>query len=249
MESKTLFDEYEQLIAPTRARFAASPGPQFLESPTADAIQMELFLLYFCAIGYHTTRPVEGWINRSADRCEALGLPELARALHSHARAEAGHDLMMVADVRSLATHWNSRYQSPVNADEFLSLQPTQGALRYCQVHEENIASDSPYAQIAIEYEIELLPLRFGERLIARCVELLGDDILSCLSFLTEHVVLDVGHTKFNERELKKLLAQDPTRLPKLVAAGSAILDAYAQFWGDCIQLAEEHSRLLQRVR
>ena len=128
---------------------------------------LEAFLLYFCAIGAQMTEPVEGWIRRAADRCSALGLPELAEALTRHARAEAGHHLMMIADLRSLAGHWNLRHTPPVDADELLRLRPSYGARRYCLVHEENIAGNTPYAQIAIEYEIEQLPLRYGGLFIA----------------------------------------------------------------------------------
>jgi predicted GNAT family N-acyltransferase len=192
------------------------------------------------------TEPVEGWLRRSAERCEAFGLLELARALSQHARTEAGHHLMMIADVRSLAARWNACRLPLINADEFLCQPPSLGAIRYCQLHEENIASDSPYAQLAIEYEIEMLPLQYGEQLIARCIELLGVHIIPCLSFVTKHVDLDVGHTKFNARELSKLIERDPACLPALVDAGTAALDAYAQFLTDCMQLAERHSQAVQ---
>ncbi len=246
MNSRIPLDEYERLLAPARERFAAQSGLKLLESPTVDAVLMESFLLHFCAIGTRMTESVESWLHRSAERCEIFGLPELAHALDQHARAEAGHHLMMMADVRSLATRWNTCRQPPVDADEFLCRPPSLGAIRYCQLHEDNITSDTPYAQIAIEYEIETLPLRYGEQLIARCIELLGADILPCLSFVTQHVDLDVGHTKFNARELGKLIELDPTCLPALVAAGTAALDAYAQFLADCAQLAERHSQAVQ---
>lgn len=246
MDSRAPLDEYERLLAPARERFAARSGLKLLESPTVDAVLMESFLLHFCAIGTRMTEPVESWLHRSAERCEIFGLPELARALDQHARAEAGHHLMMITDVRSLATRWNACRQPPVDADEFLGQPPSLGATRYSQLHEDNITSDTPYSQIAIQYEIEMLPLRYGEQLIARCIELLGADILSCLSFVTEHIDLDVGHTKFNARELGKLIERDPTRLPALVVAGTAALDAYAQFLADCVQLAKRHSQAVQ---
>ena len=134
------------------------------------------------------TEPVESWIRRAADRCAALGLSNLAEALTRHARAEAGHHLMMIADLRSLAGHWNSRHTPPVDADELLRMPPSYGASRYCLVHEENIAGNTPYAQIAIEYEIEQLPLRYGGLFVARCLEIFGPEILPSLSFVTEHI-------------------------------------------------------------
>src|SRR5215510_1997519 len=117
MASRALLEEYEQLLAPARERFATSPGLKLLQSPAVDPVMVELFLLYFCAIGSRMTEPVESWLRRSAARCETLGLAGLARALAKHARAEAGHHLMMIADVRSLIAFWNARRQPPLDAE------------------------------------------------------------------------------------------------------------------------------------
>lgn len=144
------------LLAPAREQFETSPGLRAIRSSN-DPRFLEAFLLYFCAIGAQMTEPVEGWIRRAADRCSVLGLPELAEALTRHARAEAGHHLMMIADLRSLAGHWNARYSPAVDPDTLLGQRPSYGARHYCRVHEENIAGNTPYAQIAIEYEIEQL--------------------------------------------------------------------------------------------
>jgi Acetyltransferase (GNAT) domain len=243
MSSTPSLEKYNQLMAPARQRFETSPGLNTVRSSNNPHL-LEAFLLYFCAIGAQMTEPVESWIRRAASRCATLGLPNLAEALTRHARAEAGHHLMMIADLRSLARHWNSRHVSPVDADELLRLTPSNGARSYCLVHEENIAGDTPYAQIAIEYKIEQLPLRYGGLFVARCLEIFGPDILPSLSFVTEHIVLDIGHTKFNEQELGRLIDDIPESLPFLVAAGSTALDAYAQFLTDCVELAENHCQV-----
>jgi hypothetical protein len=189
------------------------------------------------------TEPVEGWIRGAASRCAELGFSNLAEALVRHAKPEAGHHLMMIADLRSLADHWNSRHTPRVHADELLHTPPSFGASRYCRVHEDNIAGATPYAQIAIEFEIEQLPLRYGGLFVARCLEIFGPEILSSLSFVIEHIGLDIGHTRFNAQELSKLINLIPEELPSLVAAGSAALDAYAQFLTDCVELAEGYCR------
>src|ERR1700746_3375407 len=132
---------------------------------------------------------------------------------------------------------------------KLLNQAPTPGVLHYCKVHEDNIAGDTPYAQIAIEYEVEMLPLRYGELLLTRCVEMLGAEILPCLSFVTEHIYLDVGHTNFNARVIAKLIDLYPSSMPALVSAGTAALDAYAQFLGDCTELADHDSREAQQCQ
>ena len=76
---------------------------------------------------------------------------------------------------------------------------------------------------------------------------MLGGDILPCLSFVTQHIYWDVGHTNFNARVIAKLIDLDPSSMPALVSAGTTALDAYAQFLGDCTELADQDSREAQR--
>jgi hypothetical protein len=242
MNSTPSLERYNQILTPARERFEASLGLNTIRSNN-DPCFLEAFLLYFSAVGAQMTEPVESWIRRAASRCADLGYADLAEALNRHAKAEAGHHLMMIADLRSLAGYWNSRHTPAVNADELLRMTPSYGASRYCLVHEENIAGNTPFAQIAIEYEIEQLPLRYGGLFVARCLEVFGPEILSSISFVTEHIDLDIGHTHFNEQQLSKLIDLHPEGLPSLAAAGGAALDAYAQFLTDCVELSENHCR------
>ena len=55
-------------------------------------------------------------------------------------------------------------------------------------MHEDVIASEAPYAQIAIEYEIEMLSVRYGPGFVAQCARRLPRALLSGLSFIREHV-------------------------------------------------------------
>lgn len=242
MTPSALLDEYEKSIAFARERFASSPGVMTLQS-RADAPFFHSFLLHFCSLGVQMTEPVEGWIRRAAQRCAGLGLVAISRVLATHAQAESGHHLMMIADVKALADLWNRQYQPPVDADKLLAQRASPGVRRYCKVHDDNLASATPYAQIAIEYEVEMLPLRFGEAFITRCSEVLGPDILSCLSFVTSHIQLDVGHTKTNAWAMAEVAREIPESVPVLANAGAAVLDAYTEYLNDCIALAEQHGR------
>jgi hypothetical protein len=73
---------------------------------------------------------------------------------------------------------------------------------------------------------------------LKHCVLVLGRAALDNISFLTEHVELDAGHTKFNAATLNQLLTAHPEYLSALVTAGSAALAAYADFLEDCSQQA-----------
>lgn len=233
-------EDYEERIAPARQRFANSSGVLALQS-RADARFLHAFLLHFCSLGARMTEPVEGWIRRASARCAALGLIAMSRFLAAHAHAERGHHLMMIDDVRALAELWNRQYRPSVDPDDLLSQAASPGAVRYCKVHSDNLIGATPYAQIAIEYEIEMLPLRFGQVFIARCVELLGPDILSCLSFIGSHIQLDVAHTKSNAWAMARV-SKMAGSVPVLAAAGTAILEAYAEYLEDCVALAESFS-------
>jgi hypothetical protein len=237
--------DYETLLAPARQRFDESFGVRSLQA-MEDAARAELFLMYFCALGAHMTRPVEGWIRRAAIRCVQLGFTRVGRALALHAPAEADHHLLMIADLRSLAVRWNATRAPAVDADEMLDQPPSPGVVTYCQLHEENIAGETPFAQVAIEYEIEMLPLRYGKLIVGRCIELLGPDIISCLGFITKHIMLDGAHTDLNARALNDLIERAPGSLAALAAAGNASLEAYASFLGDCVRLADARAMTAQ---
>ena len=134
MNATPSLERYNQLLTPARERFETSPGLNAIRS-TNDPRMLEAFLLYFCAIGAQMTEPVESWIRRAASRCKALGLADLAEALNRHAQAEAGHHLMMIADLRALADHWNLRHKPPVNADELLRIAPSRGGTKQGGAH------------------------------------------------------------------------------------------------------------------
>ena len=233
-------EAYERALSGPRSQFASQRVVEELINADVDPGLLELFLIEFSALGRFMTEPVEGWIQRAGQRCAALGLPDLGRALQGHARQEAGHHLLMLDDTRALVLRWNARCRPLLDVETLLRQPPSEGIRGYRQLHEDVIAGDAPFAQLAIEYEIEMLSVRFGPRLIEQCVRLLGRPVLEGLSFLREHVELDVSHTGFNRRQLERLLAQEPRCVAPLAAAGTAALTAYGRFLEDCLLAAEE---------
>lgn len=231
-------DLYTSRVQAARTRFATNTALSAVLNPEIDEAVLELFLIYFNALGVSMTEPVEDWICRAGERCQAIGLAELGRSLRAHARQEAGHHLMMIEDTRTLVAGWNARRTPTLDADLILGQPATDGVRLYRKLHEEVIAGDAPFGQLAIEFEIERLSVVFGPQLIERCKELLGPAVLSRLSFLEEHVRIDVGHTRFNERQLEKLLEVNPAFVTPLVRAGEGALEAYAAFLNDCLSLA-----------
>jgi hypothetical protein len=196
----------------------------------------ERFLIEFCSLGVSMTEPVESWIHRAGARCLEIGLVELGRKLQAHARHEAGHHELMIRDTQVLVENWNRRHLDQLDAGQLLARPPSRGAVRYRSLHENVIAGHEPFGQMAIEYEIEMLSVKIGPSVLQHCVGALGRAALDNVSFLTEHVELDVGHTKFNAATLNQLLTTHPQYLSALVATGSEALAAYADFLDDCSQ-------------
>jgi hypothetical protein len=232
-------ESYEQQLKPARERFDNSYGLAKLMSPETPPELVELFLIHFCANGVGMTEPVEGWIRRAGERCLQVGLSELGQALMRHAKHEAGHHVMMIRDTRSLVARWNARGGPQLDAERLLLSPRLASVQRYVDLHEVAIAGPTPFGQIAIEYEIEMMSVRVGPPMIGRCVDRLGGDILKCLSFIEDHVELDVGHTQLNLRQLKHLLQHHPDFLGSLVSYGQAALEAYAGFMDECMSIAE----------
>jgi hypothetical protein len=210
----TCITTYEEAVGPARRAFATSPAAQWLLSnPAPDVVSK--FVHAFFVYGIQMTSGVESWLLRSGERCIELGYTELGQAIRKHAKAEAGHDQMFVRDLEKLG---NSTI-----------LPPSAGVLAYCRLHEDTIVGPTPYAQIAIEYEIEQLPVLYGPALLA---------LVGSSEFLSEHIVLDVGHTKFNYIQLEAFLTAYQESLPALIQAGTSALEAYSLFLMDCVTAA-----------
>jgi hypothetical protein len=222
-----------------RLRLMSNVGER-LVGGAITAAELELFLIYFSALGVHMTEPVEGWIRRAGERCEELGFLQLGRTLKLHSKHEANHHLMMIEDTKMLTARWNRRHAQRLDAERLLALPMTPANLAYIELHESVIESDAPYCQLAIEYEIEGLSVSLGPKLVEECRRLLGDEVLEGLSFLREHVEIDVGHTHLNTAELERLLRAHPSCAEPLKNAGSAALDAYGRFLEECLTLATE---------
>jgi hypothetical protein len=185
------------------------------------------------------TEPVDGWIRRAGERCIELGLPEVGGALLKHAKHEAGHHLLLVADTRLLVGRWNAHHPRTLDADVLMAQPATRAMRAYHELHESTIRSDMPYGQVAIELEIEGMSTSFGPRQLALCKNVLGPQALAGLSFIREHVALDVGHTVFNRNLMQQVLAVRPQSASKLAETGAIALRTYIDFFGECLAQAK----------
>lgn len=232
-------EEYEAGVRPAREAFASAPAVRRTVGADSSAELLEGFLIYYSALGVAMTEPVEGWIARAGERTAQVGPVDLGRALQGHAKAESGHHLLMIDDLRGLCARWNASGRPTMDPDELLATPWTDAVHRYRTLHEDVIVGDTPYAQIAIENEIEMLAVTWAPDVLANARRLCGGQIMDALSFLAEHVELDVGHTKFNRRQMAKFLDGRPEAVQPLIAAGTAALESYRDFVTDCVTLAD----------
>jgi hypothetical protein len=233
-QSKRL-DEYDQALAAYRQRSRERSSLRVLFDPGVEPRLMHRFLIEFCARGVHMTAPVAGWIERAGARCSELGLSKLGDALRAHARHEEGHEQLFVADTRRLVARYNSEYHAELDPQWLLDRPATPAIARYVELHESTIVGPAPYAQVAIELEIEGLSLDVGAPLLGQIESVLGRPLLECLSFIVEHTVLDAGHTALNQRLLSGLLSERPAAFDTLVETGRRALETYLAFLDECL--------------
>ena len=228
-------EKYTQQMSVVREAIQKSETARKLTEATTAPDQMLLWLINFSSRGVRMTAPVEGWIRRAGERCQELGFEDVGRQLVKHASQEHDHHLMMIEDTIALVNRWNSTHEEQLDATTLLERPATPSVQAYIDLHEDIIASEQPYRQVAIEREIEGLSLALGPSMIGRCRDLLGMDGLSEVSFITDHVELDVGHTAFNEKLLKKLFDAAPETVDAMIEAGTAALTSYLGFMTDCL--------------
>jgi hypothetical protein len=197
------------------------------------------FLIEFSARGVRMTEPVEGWIRRAGERCTLLGFTRLGKVLVEHAKHEAGHHELMLADLEHLRERWSSMGYGTLDTAGLLAQAPTAAMRRYVALHEDTIASALPFGQVAIETEVERMSTVLGPVLLDACRAALGEEVLAAMSFIGEHTAIDVGHTAMNEAELDRLLAEHPELGEPLARIGSEALGIYLDFLGDCIEAGD----------
>jgi hypothetical protein len=229
--------EYERQVAPARDLLVNDASIKALLDDRLDPALLERFLIQFSALGVQITQPVDGWIRRAGERTTALGFEDLGQSLVKHSKHEAGHHLMLIDDTRLLVARWNER-RKPLSAEELLAQPPTPAMQDYVRLHEDTIASEMPYAQVAIELEIERMSTTFGPKLMGQCHRILEPSVLAGLSFIREHVEIDVGHTALNEKMMERLLAMRPDAAERLGAIGREALRIYVAFFGECLSIA-----------
>lgn len=240
METKEInqvdFLTYESAMQDHRLRFANFLKPFFSEQ---DPKIILLFWINFSYLGVGMTEPVEHWIRRAGENCKKMGHLKLGDQLRKHAIHEADHHLMMIEDAKKLIAIWNKKYSPSLEVNDLLARPFRDCVLAYRDLHEFHIEGKTPYCQIAIEYEIENLSATYGKEIMNYTYKILGEEIMHCLSFVDEHVRIDVAHTLYNRKAISEFLETNPHTVKDLSATGCNSLDIYGSFLAECYNLAK----------
>lgn len=239
---------YEPHTLLARSRLDSDPSLRRLLDPSLKPQVLERFLIEWMARAAYMTEPVDGWIRRTGQRCIEQGLTSLGQSLLTHAKSETGHHLMTLEDAHALVVHWNTRYTPRLRLEQLTAQTPTESMKEYRQLHEETIEGPYPVGQIAIEREIGFLAVQFGPRLMQQVKNLLGEEVAGMLTFLEEHLAVDVGHTLLNERMLTEAITRTPDHGRLYAETGARAMNTYIRFLGDCLHIAEDSLTPLRAV-
>jgi len=202
-----------------------------------------LFLIYYCGLNQYLVRPIDLYLKRAGERCRQLQFDEFSDFFGKHAREEEGHDAWAVRDTRRLIEIWNARSSIPLRPEDLTRHEKHPAIARYHRLHEDVIASETPFGILAIASEVEWITVQHGPRLLLHALFKAGPDMTSRLSFIFRHVKADIGHHSENKGMLARALAKDPGRLRALVRTGRRALEIYSEFLTVCLDYAQDALR------
>lgn len=240
---KAKFDqnEYQKKCQLARQEFAQRPVVKEIFTEEVEPKLLELFMIHWSALSAGLTEPIPVYLERAGERCKNMGLQEMAKFFYEHEEEEDGHDNWAIEDVEKLVENWNKENSTfPLDAQKLLANKISPAVKRYHELHEEVIEGDFPWAELAIDVEIELFSTTYGPILVNKWVECMGKDSLSNISFLYKHVVADVEHTDTNFEVVDKFISENPQSINTLVETATKALNSYADFLEDAMTYAKK---------
>lgn len=234
-------NEYQRRCEPARKEFASRKVVKEVFTEGVEPKLLKLFMIHWSTLSAGLTEPIPAYLKRAGERCEKKGLKEMAEFFYEHEEEEDGHDNWATEDAKKLVDIWNREEPNfQLDAKKLLDNRMSPAVKHYHKLHERVIEGDSPWDELAIDVEIELISTTYGPLLLKRCVEIMGQDSLLNISFLDEHVRADVGHTETNFEVVHKLLAKHPEYADTLVQTAGDALNSYADFLDDAMSYAKK---------
>ncbi|NEO41548.1 MAG: hypothetical protein F6J90_36560 [Moorea sp. SIOASIH] len=240
-KTKIYQNEYQKKAELARQQFAARDVVKELFTQEVEPKLLKLFMIHWSALSAGLTEPIPVYLERAGERCQNMDFQEMAKFFYEHEEEEDGHENWAIEDVEELVAIWNQEEPNcQLDAQELLAKKISPAVKRYHQLHERVIEGDSPWAELAIDVEIELLSTTYGPILVKKWVDCMGQASLSKVSFLHKHVLADVGHTDTNFEVVDKFISDHPESVDTLVETATDALNVYADFLEDAMTYAKQ---------
>lgn len=241
-------NEYQVRMSSARVLFSQRQDVQQLFNAPMEAPLLNLFMIHWCALSAALTTPIPEFLATAGVRCEALGLTALAEFFKEHTEEEDGHHEWAAADTFKLVALWNAQYpDAPLDAGQLLASNMTPSVLHYHKLHKDVVSGAAPWAELAIDVEIELITTQYGPPLMKACAQALCEEGRQSISFLSEHVHFDFGHTDTNFQVVADLIQLKPEFTEHLVKIGEQALNAYGDFLGEALHMAKHSYGMFKR--
>ncbi len=240
-KAKISQNEYQKRCQLARQEFAQRPVVKEIFTEEVEPKLLELFMIHWSALSAGLTEPIPVYLERAGERCKNMGFQEMAEFFYEHEEEEDGHDNWAMEDVEKLVPIWNRKNPNlSLDARKLLANKFSPAVKRYHKLHEEVIEGNSPWAELAIDVEIELFSATYGPILVKKWVDCMGEDSLSNISFLHKHVLADVGHSEANFEVVDKFISKNPQSINTLVGTATKALNSYADFLEDAMEYAKK---------
>ncbi|MEQ8276773.1 MAG: hypothetical protein RMA76_26735 [Deltaproteobacteria bacterium] len=230
----TMIEAYAARVAGVRERLRSCATTKRLCDPDLDPDVFLRWLIEFSSYGVQNTKPVVRWMTQAGEHMMAQGFEEIGAAFKAHGKHEGGHDELMVADTHRLVARWNAKHGDSLDAEALINRPPTPSVQLYVDLHEDLAAGDRPWRNLAIAREIEGVATTIGPMVLDQCRRVLGEEGMKEVSFIVDHVELDVGHTASDDKMIDRLLTKRPELLDEMAERGEVTLDAYIGFLEEC---------------
>lgn len=232
-------NSYQAKCTVHRQRFDQRPAIREIFYRPLNKRLTSAFMLHWSALSAGFAAPIGSYLQRAGERCREQGYADIARFFLAHAAEEDGHDEWGRKDAHRLAARWNRENPGlALDAERLLGDNTPEVVQRYYRLHEGVIDQGWPWAELAIDVEIELLTAKYGPRLLWRALRSMGLKSLADIQFLRDHVRFDFGHTRENFRTLHQFIHRHPECTQTLTEVASEALEIYADLMQEALDRA-----------
>lgn len=234
-------NSYQKGAELVRQKFASKEIVKELFERQVNPKLLKLFMIHWNALNAGLTEPIPMYLKRAGERCQNMGLGFMADFFYEHEHEEDGHEDWAIDDVKELVSLWNKEEPNhKLDAKNLLAKKISPTVKRYHELHEQIIEGGSPWAELAIDVEIELIATTYGPVLVRKWIDCMGQESLSKVSFLDKHVSADVGHTKTNFQIVDRFISEHPESVNVLLKTASDVLNIYADYLEEAMAYARE---------